>query len=232
MAMEDSVPPPRVHESALKPGIKSILDVLAEVDDWFAKEISSSDAWGMPAELLNLEQKREIFRIAIRDGIWEACLLALVTPFICGIVWGKIRPFPELGSMGMIIGLIILAWPYFLLPLFPLKFIRKIRGSITRLICWELTVGRAVGLILGSWVLAACFLCAPWAAEFLFPPGSLPGYLSPLLFDPLYYLQGTYSWLAAASLYSGLVPVIAIVTFTPRVQKKWDEIQVLVRGIV
>ena len=229
------VPPPRVHETTPGPAeIKNILDILAEADDWFAQEVGSSDAWHIPGELLNTEQKRKIFRIATRDGLSEACLLAIVNPYIHGIIHGTLRPLPELGITGIVIGLLVLIWPCILLPLFPLRYIQKIRGSITKLICWELVLGRALGLIVGAWVMAACFLRAPMLIETLFPPryGLITEYLRPLVLKPFLYLQGTYVYLATESLISGLVPIIAIIIFLPRIRQKWEDIQMLVKGIV
>jgi len=227
-----SNPPPRVHETTVHVKKKSLLDILAEVDDWYAKEISSPNPWAMPLELLNLDQKREIFRVAIYHGMEEAIFLALVTPFAYGIATGGLTPFAELGATGRLLAFLVLGWPHLLLPVLPLIFIQKIRGNITRLICRELVIARAIGLVTASWLIAMAFLYAPLLRPFIEQGLAMFPSLSASLSSSLLIIRDSYLWLALSSIFSAAIPFAAVVFVPFKAQKKWEDLQDLLNGII
>ena len=230
-----SEPPPGVHYNIQEPRrLKNLVDILAEIDDWYAKEIASGNPWEIPDELFNFEQKRETIFLSLKHGFGEAMLLALVTPFLYALYIGSLDPLSELNEIGKLIVGFVLGWPYFVLPFFPLIFSSKIRGTVTKILCSNLAYARAIGLILGSLIACILYYYSPVLAEYLAPIKAdyWAYYVNSLFTKAVDHLQGSILWLLVGGFFSAMLPVLCVHVYSYRAQTKWKEIEELTRGVI
>lgn len=209
---------------------KSYIDILAEIDDWYIKELTTMDSWNIPEELLNAESRREIRKIAFLYGIKESVLLAMVTPFIYGVLNGWLNPLPEAPSIGKAMAVFVLGWPYVLLCLLPAMFALKVRGTITECLCRNAHVCRGLGLVAGTWSLALTTTTLNHYAPWLFGD-KLSLYFPNLDYTIFYLFPASWFWLIAGGVISAVVPAILAIYFPVRAKSKWQEIQELMRGL-
>ena len=209
---------------------KSFIDVLAEIDDWYTKELTSMDSWNIPQELLNAESRREIRKIAFVYGLKEAILLSMVTPFIYGVLQGYLNPMPEAELIGKMLAIFVLGWPYIILIALPTFFAVKVRGVITEFLCKNAHVCRGLGLVSGTWAMAMAFILFSQNADWIFD------YKLELYFP---YLDRTifrlfpmsWFWLIAGGFISAIIPALVAIYFPVRARSKWREFQELMRGL-
>ena len=228
--MKDTVPPSAFDYRLAARPTKSFIDVLAEIDDWYAKELTTIDSWNMPTELLNAESRREIRKIAFIYGLKEALLLSLVTPFIYGVFAGQLNPVPEAQLIGKILSVFVLGWPYLILIMLPTLFALKVRGTITELLCKNAHVCRGLGLVGGTWGLAflTIFLqrYLSWTLE-----GKFDLYFPYVNYDLLYLFPASWLWLLIGGFLSAIIPAIVAIYFPIRAKSKWNDFQELMRGL-
>ncbi len=229
--MKDTVPPSAVNRYRLPATArKSFIDILAEIDDWYAKELTGLDAWNIPPELLNAESRREIRKIAFSYGLKEAFLLALVTPFIYGVFVGWFNPVPEAEIIGKVLAVFVLGWPYLILITLPTMFAVKVRGTITELLTQNAYICRGVGLIFGTWAIAliSIFIERYWDQLFSAKLNLYFPYIDNKIFI---IFPEAWLWLLVGAFVSAVIPAIMAIFFPIRAKARWREFQELMRGL-
>lgn len=234
--MRQDTPPPTIHQTIVQPHrpFKNFIDIWAEMEDWYAKEIASPNPWKIPTEFLNVDQKREITRIALREGFLEASLLALIAPVMYGVFYKGVILLPEGNVIARIIALLFLMWPYLLIPLLPLIFLKKIRGSITYFIARTFAYARAASLIICSIVYSLAFIYIPWLYTIVFPTPIQPTsrfFYEEFILKPFSYLENSYYLLIMIGVASAIFPVFVFSLFIARAQAKADEIRQIIYGV-
>jgi len=209
---------------------KSFIDVLAEIDDWYAKELTTIDSWNMPQELLNAESRREIRKIAFIYGLKEALLLSLVTPFIYGVFAGQLNPVPEVQLIGKVLSVFVLGWPYLILITLPTLFAFKVRGTITELLCKNAHVCRGLGLVGGTWGLALISIFLSRYADWLFEQ-KLDLYFPYLDYRIFQLFPASWFWLITGGFISAVLPAVVAIYFPVRARSRWRDFQELMRGL-
>ena len=228
--MKDTVSPTAFDYNIPARAKKSFIDILAEIDDWYAKELTTIDSWNIPTELLNAESRREIRKIAFLYGLKEAVLLSIVTPFIYGVLNGYINPVPESQLVGKILSVFVLGWPYLILIMLPTLFAFKVRGTITELLCKNAHICRALGLIAGTWGIALLTIfLQSYSMAMLGEKFKL--YLPYLDYTILNLFPDSWLWLLIGGFISAIIPTAAAIYYPLRTKQKWAVFQELMRGL-
>lgn len=238
--MRNSAPPPTVHQQNIhvqthRP-FKNFVDIWAEIEDWYAKEITTPNPWQLPTEFLNIDQKREIFRIALREGYLEASLIALVAPFLYGVIYENNIMFPEGDNIIRLVAMLMIGWPYIVIPLLPIIFLRKIRGNITFFISRSFALGRAIGLILCSIIYAMIFVYLPYLLSIVFPvpegDETFSYFYYRFITTPLSYLENSYHLLISLCVISAVFPVLIYSLYIIKAKQQAELIGRITYGII
>lgn len=199
---------------------KTFIDILAEIDDWYTKELASSNPWDIQSEFLNTEQKARITRLAIFYGYKTGVLTVLSTPILFLIWHNLLIPFPEY-HFGKWIGMILLGWPIIIFPFITILYMQKIVGTVTchitkSLATWQMAISFKLTLAM---VILLLYLPAIWSKiSFQF---ERLGLIIP--WDMIIALRHSYIWVAAVGLLTTTLPLIIQRFVTWKAMRDWEE---------
>ena len=212
----------------IRKSYKTIIDVLAEIDDWYVKEITSGNPWAIPEQASNVEQKVRIGKLSVLFGVQVGIVITLVTiPILYGIWHNIFHPIPDLGEIGKYIGSAITIWPLPAYLIATLSKINKIRGNVTTKLVRKLCLYSGIGYISSIYILTI-ILNSQEFNDYInsWPPG---------IFDPILSyietIQASQQWAIIASS-QAIIPPIVMGIQKIKVHNKWRRIMGLLEEVV